>query len=104
MTGIFASFFFFKESCGSPARTLGDTVPEPGTASRGSKRTWDEKASLKDVSRDEAQKRTKEAAEFIDDFCERENEDSIDVLFFLLCERLRESGDPRYEEVMLCFV
>ena len=58
------------------------------------------KASLKDVRRDYARKRTKEAATFIGEFCDRQKEDKLDLLYFLLSDDLKERGDSRYKEVL----
>ncbi|XP_038062313.1 uncharacterized protein LOC119732779 [Patiria miniata] len=87
-----------QPSLSTATRTLfRDTAPDPGMASHGKKRVW---ASLNHVRRDYAHKRTKEASVFISDFCERQKEDKLDLLYFLLCDNPNECGDSRYKEVL----
>ncbi|XP_022085107.1 V(D)J recombination-activating protein 1-like isoform X2 [Acanthaster planci] len=79
---------------------FGKSVPDPGLASHGKKHIWSVKASLSQVRRDHARRRTKEASEWITDFCEKQKESKTDVLYFLLCENLKECSDSRYREVL----
>ena len=77
-----------------------ETAPDPAPATQGKKRVWSVKASLKDVRRDYARKRTQEASTFLSDFCSRQKENQLDLLYFLLTENLHGSGDSRYNEVL----
>ncbi|XP_063954560.1 V(D)J recombination-activating protein 1-like [Lytechinus pictus] len=60
---------------------------------------WSAKESLHSIQRDSARKRVKGASDYMRDYCEKENEDEADVLFFLLQDKLFKSKDSRYKSV-----
>ncbi|XP_063971603.1 V(D)J recombination-activating protein 1-like [Lytechinus pictus] len=76
------------------------SVPDPGSKIDGAKRVWSAKTSLRNVGREYARKRTSDIADSVADFCLKRKEDKTDVLYFLLSDSLRESGDQRLKEVM----
>lgn len=75
------------------------TFSPTGMGEHGKKRVWSAKASLRDVGRDYARNRTKEADIFITEYSLKQKENKTDLLYFLLTEDLRYSNDHRLKEV-----